>query len=349
MLKDLKIGNRKIGINQKIFISAEVGTTCNGDVKTAKKLIDAAKAAGMDAVKFQILTPDEKYSDKTLKYSYTRFSGKRVEENMFKLVKKYVLPLSAWAEIKRYADKRGIIMFATTDHFQAVEIAEKIKLPAYKIATWDVTYRPLTEKIARLGKPTILDFGASDKAEVGEICNVFKRQGNRKLVLLHCYHTNNYKEMNLMSIKYLREKYGFLSGFSAADEKNEVDYLALAFRPVYIEKRLTLNKRDPEHHHSRALEPDEMKEYVKNIHNLSAAIGKMDLIPSANDLIERKKWFTGLVAGRNIKKGEKFSLDNIACKRPLFDRLDPKHIKLFIGKTAKRDIRENESMRYNMF
>ena len=348
MINDIQIGTKKIGLDQDIFICAEVGTTCNGDVKTAKKLIDAAKYAGMDAVKFQIWNVDAKYSCKNINYTYIRHNGKIVTENIYKMMKKYEMPFNHYKEIYSYSKKKNIIMFATPLYMEAIDMMEKLNMPAYKIATWDVTFRPFVEKIANFKKPTIIDLGASDKEEVASILKIFKKAKNNKIILLHCFHTNNYNEMNLRSIEYLRETFGCLSGFSAPDNKNKIDFVSLVYKPVYIEKRLTLNKKDLNHHHCLALEPSEMKQYVDDIRNLSKARGLFDLIPTKKDLVEREKHFTSIVAGKNIKKGEKLSLKNLACKRPLLNRLDPKYLEIIVGRIVKKDIKENEPITWAM-
>ncbi len=346
-MKEIKIANRKIGLNQPVFVSAEVGTTCNGDFKTAKKLIDAAKKAGMDAVKFQILDPDDKYSDKNLSYTYTRGNGKVILENIYKMLKQYVMTKSEWRKLKRYADEAGIIMFATPDHLAAVDLMEELDMPAYKIATWDVTFKPMIEKIAKLNKPTIIDLGASNKEEVAQILKIFKKHNNNKIILLHCFHTKNYSEMNFKTIKYLRETFQCLSGFSAPGTNNELDYLALPYFPVYIEKRLTLNRNNPQHHHSQALEPYEMKEYVKKIHELSSARGDYDLKPTFADIKLKKEFFRRIVASKLIKRGEKLTSKNIACRRPYYGGIDAKHYNLVLGRRSKTNLKENEPIALN--
>ncbi|MBI2642562.1 MAG: N-acetylneuraminate synthase family protein [Candidatus Wildermuthbacteria bacterium] len=347
-MKDITIGNKTIGIGKDIFISAEVGTTANGSVETAKKLVDAAVEAGMDAVKFQILDPDDKYSDKTLTYTYTRYSGEAVTENIYEMLKQYRMSKEQWREIKQYADKKGIIMFATPDHLAAVDLMESLGMPAYKIATWDVSFYPLVRKIAKLRKPTILDFGASTQEEIAVVLQVFKEEQSDQLILVHCFHTKKYEEMNLRSIEFLRETFGYLSGFSAADENNEVDYMSLAYNPVYIEKRLTIDRKDPRHHHSRALEPEEMKAYVKKMRELSKAGGEYTVRPSAGDLKEKQVFFRRIVAKKDVSAGETLTEENIACRRPFAGGIDASQYPLLLGRKIQRDVKENEPITRDM-
>ncbi len=346
MPKDFMIGDRTIGLDQPVFISAEVGTTCNGDFETSKKLIKAAKDAGMDAVKFQLLDPLDKYSDHSLTYTYKRFNGEEVTENFIEMLKTYQQPKENWQKLKAYADELGIIMFATPDHMAAIDLMEELDMPAYKVATWDVTWYPFLRKIARTKKPVVLDFGASDKEEIARILKVFEEEGNNKLILLHCYHTTDYAQMNIKTVKYLREAFGYFSGYSADDANHDLDFMALAYQPVYIEKRLTLNRQDSTHHHAKAVEPEDMKKYVQRVRELTAARGKSDVRPTEGDLKDKLKYFRRLVAYHDIKAGDMLTEKNLTCKRPLQGGVDPQFYDLFIGRKVKRDMKENEPIQW---
>ncbi len=346
MIKDIRLGNRVLGLEQPVFISAEVGTTCNGDFETAKKLIKAAKDAGMDAVKFQILDPLDKYSDHSLTYTYKRFNGEEVTENFIEMLKKYVQPKENWRALKEYADELGIIMFATPDHMAAVDLMEELGMPAYKVATWDVTWYPFLRKIACTKKPVVLDFGASDKEEIARILKIFEEEGNDQLILLHCYHTNDFAQMNIRTVEYLREAFGHLSGYSADDANHDLDFMSLPYRPVYIEKRLTLNREDPNHHHGKAAQPEEMVAYVQRIHELSKARGVFDVRPTEGDLRDKFKYFRRIVVYRDLKAGETLTEENTMCKRPLQGGVDPQYLPLFLGRTVKRAMKENEPVQW---
>lgn len=347
MIKDIKIGNRIIGLSQPVFISAEVGITCNGDAETAKKLIDAAKGAGVDAVKFQIINPDDKYSDKSLTQTYKIYGGEVVTANIYELTKKSVMSHEQWTEIKKYADERNVIMFATTDHLEGIDLMEKLNMPAYKIATWDTNFYPFVKKIAKLQKPTIVDLGASNIIEAAQVIDIFKTENNDRLIFVHCYHTNDYNEMNLRTIVYLRESFDCLSGFSASDADNDIDYLSLAYGPVYIEKKLTLNKKDPRQDHCQALEPHEMAAYVKRIHELAQARGRYTLSPSKSDIEKKQKFFRRLVAKSPIKKGEMLTNENVACRRPYYGGIGAEHFYEVLGREARKDLDVNEPITWD--
>ena len=342
MIKDIKIGEKIIGTNQGIFISAEVGTTCNGDVETAKKLIDAAKDAGMDAVKFQIIDPEKDFSDLTMTFSYRIFSGEEKRERMTEMLKKYMFTFKEWQEIKSYADKRDIIIFATPSHLEAVKIMEKLNMPAYKICAWNVNFYPLIKKMAKYNKPILIDSGPASMYELMRMIDVIKKEGNDKIIILYCCHTDDITEINLKSISYIRNTFNVLSGFSSDDRNFDIDFVTLAYKPVVLEKRLTMDKTQSEHHHSISLEPQEMKTYVKTIRKLETVIGEYGLYPSKKEIVDKEKYYRGIVANRNIKKGGVIGFEDIICKRPKTRGMDPFYYDIIIGRTAKNDIKKNE-------
>lgn len=347
MLQNIQIGNKTIGPEQGIFLASEVGTTSNGNVEIAKRLIDASVEAGLDAVKFQIVGADETHSDKSMTYSYKVASGETKTENIVEMLKQYRFTKGEWQEIKDHADQKGIIMFTTVNYPQGIEIAESIDVPAYKISSWDLNYYPFLERVAQLNKPTFIDLGPADLEDFIKVLKLFRAARNNKIIAVHCYHTSNPAEMNLKTIQYLREAFDVLSGFSSPDRCSDVDFAALGFEPVFIEKRLTLNRQDPGHHHAVSLEPDEMKDYVKKVRYLQQTIGRYGLYPSQRDLEEKEKYFRRIVASRDIKAGEVLTEENVDCKRPKSCGLDPMYYKVMLGRKAKQDLKQDQPIAWD--
>ena len=325
MLKDIRIGNKTIGLGKDIFISAEVGVTTNGEVETAKKLIDASIYAGLDAIKFQIIGAEQIHSDHSATFTYQIASGEKKTENLTEMLKKYEFKPEEWQEIKKYADEKGIIMFATIDYPGGIEIAEKINLPAYKICSWDLNYYPFIRRIVKLGKPVVFDTGPVDLEGIAKIVNISKEEQNDQIIFLHCHHAENVEEINMKSIQYMRDTLGVLTGMSSGDRNFDVDFTAMAFQPVMVEKRLTLDKNHSRHHHAISLEPEEMREYVKKIRLAKACVGRYGVYPSGHDLETREWAWRRIVANCDIKRGEKLTKDNIECKRPKTGGLDPNY------------------------
>lgn len=348
MIKDIKIGDKIIGLGKDVFLSAETGVTANGSVETAKKLIDAAILAGLDAIKFQIIGADQIHSDHSMTYTYKTWSGEEKTENLAGMLKGYEFKLEQWQEIKKYADEKGIITFATTDYPGGVDMGEKLGLPAYKICSWDLNYYPLIRKIAKLGKPVILDAGTADLEGLAKIVNIFKEEKNDQIIFLHCHHAKDPKEINMRSIQFIREALGVLTGYSSSDRNFDIDFTAMAFEPVMIEKRLTLKKDQPTHHHAISLEPEEMQEYIKKIRLAQKVVGSFGVFPSKDDTDGVEKYWRRIVANCDIKKGEKFTIDNIECKRPRIGGLDPSYYEVILSRTAKKDLKENEPITWDV-
>ncbi len=342
MLPAIQIRNRKLGMDQPVFISAEIGVTCNYDMSITKELVDVAARAGADAVKLIFWFPEEIMSDRNIAYAYQTTQGEK-SENMFQMLQKLRFSLDQWFEIKRYADQKNVILFSTVNSPGGIEWGEKIGLEAYKMSSWDFNYHSLWRRIARLGKPMIIDTGPVNVTELGKVMNIVKQEGNPPSILVHCLHTSNHGEMNMLTVPYLRETFHVLSGYSSQNRDSETDIMAVALGAVYIEKRLTLDRNLPGHHHVISLEPKEFESYVKMIRNVQKALGVKDLRPSVGDRKERSRWFRHLVAKRSLAAGTKLEADMLEGKRPE-NGISPEYLPFFLGRVLKRNLQENEAV-----
>lgn len=342
MKEEIKIRDRVIASGKPVFITAECGVTCNYDLNVAKQLINVVADAGADAIKFIFWFPEEIMSDKSITYTYSTESGSQTE-NMYEMLSNLTFTLDEWKDLKHYADQRGIILFSTVNSPGGIIYAEEIGLEAYKLSSWDFNYIPLWQEIVRKGKPLIIDTGPVNTLEVSKVLSLAKAAGNEQLLLVHCFHTESYEEMNMLSIPYLSQAFNTLSGFSATDYNDELDIVALSLGAVFLEKRLTLSRSMPGHHHILSKEPTEFKTYVAQMRNLQAALGVMDLVPSQGDLKERARWFRHVVASKSIAKGTQLTADMLTAKRPEAG-LSPEFTDLLIGRVMKRDIKYNEAI-----
>ena len=271
--------------------------------------------------------------------------GKKTE-NMYEMLSKLKFSFEEWKEIKDYADKKGVILFSTVNSPTGIKWAEELALDAYKLSSWDFNYTPLWREIAQKGKPMIIDTGPVDTDEVQKVLDVMKKDGNDQSLLVHCYHTSEPQEINMRSIPYMRKKFDSLVGFSSKDYEDEWDIMGVALGACFLEKRLTMRRDLPGHHHAISKEPEEFKKYVKMIRDVRAARGVEDLVPSAADLEEKEKWFRRLVANRDLKKGTIISEGDLEGKRPKAG-VSPEELDKFLGKELKRDLRENEPVSLN--
>ena len=338
----IEICNRTIGEGYPLFIIAEIGVTCNYDMKITRDLIDVVHDAGADAVKFIFWFPEEIMSDKTITYTYETIHETK-SENMYEMLNQLRFTLDEWREVKEYADKKDVVMFSTVNSPSGIDYAETIGLEAYKLSSWDYNYFPLWRKIASLGKPMLIDTGPVNTLEVAKVIQLMKTAGNDQSVLVHCLHTSNHSEMNMRAIPYMRSTFNTLVGYSSKDRNDETDIMAITVGAVVLEKRLTISRSLPGHHHVLCKEPREFKDYVKLMRNVQAALGEYDLKPSQADLEERRRWFRHIVANQDIPQGTKLTADMLEGKRPE-SGISPEYIDFFIGKTAKRNLRYNEAI-----
>jgi len=346
MRKEIKIKNRIIGEDRPLFITAECGVTCNYDMKIAKELIDVVKDAGADAIKFIFWFPEEIMSDKTITYEYDTIDGRK-SENMFEMLNELRFTLNEWRELKAYADQKDVILFSTVNSPGGIEYAEKLGLEAYKMSSWDFNYIPLWERIVTLGKPMIIDSGPVNTLEMAKVVQIMRDAGNDQSILVHCFHTKEPSEVNMRSIPYMRQAFDTLVGYSAADRDDRLDIMAVALGVVFLEKRLTLNRKLPGHHHILSKEPREFTDYVRMIRDMHASLGCSDLVPSPADLEARKRAFRHLVANRDIPAGTILTMDMLEGKRPE-NGISPEHIGFFIGRRTKRDLKHNEALTWDV-
>lgn len=342
---EIRIRDRVIGVDRPLFIIAEAGVTCNYDLQLTRQLIDVVHDAGADAIKFIFWFPEEIMSDKSISYSYETVTGIQ-SENMYEMLSALRFTLDEWSEIKRYADDRNVILFSTVNSPSGIEYAEKLGLDAYKLSSWDYTYFPLWHRIAAIGKPMIIDTGPVNTLEVAKVIQLMKDAGNDQGILLHCPHTDNPPELNMRSIPYLRSAFNTLVGYSSKGRESETDIMAVTLGAVVLEKRLTMSRALPGHHHVLSLEAEEFKAWVRMVRKIQTALGAFDLVPSSTDLAERRKWFRHLVANADLPKGTRLSPEMLAAKRPE-GGVSPEFIEFFIGRELKRDLRYNEAIRWD--
>jgi len=345
MKKPIQIEEQQIGPDQDLFIIAECGVTCNYDMEITKNLIDVVARSGADAIKFIFWFPDEIMSDRSREYTYETVDGTK-SENMFYMLNELRFTLEEWKEVKSYADEKGVILFSTVNSPTGIEWAEELDLSAYKLSSWDYNHHPLWRDIAKIGKPMLIDTGPVRTEDVAKVMKILKEENNEQTVLLHCFHTENYGEMNMRSIPYLRETFRTLVGYSAPDRRDEMDIMAVTMGACVLEKRLTLDRTYPEHHHILSKEPEEFSEYVDQMRNVRAARGVKDLDPSEEDIKKRRENFRHIVADQDIPKGTKLQREMLAGKRPDAG-VSPEYLPFFVGRDVKRKLKKNECISWD--
>jgi sialic acid synthase SpsE len=337
-VNSIKIGNRIIGDDGPVYLIAEVGTTCLGDIAKAKQLIKAAAEAGVDAVKFQLIDPTQ-VTDRKLTYPIT-IDGKITQVNMREMFERLQFTKDGWREIKDTSRACGIDFFTTVDYVEGVELLEEIGIDVHKIGAWDITYRPLIDAIGRTGKPMFVDLGPATQSEVNDAVDWYRQAGGTTVLFMHDFHTQNDMQMNLRAVQYLNSRYPWPAGFSSPARDDDLDMAALALGSAYIEKRLILSRSEPAFHAHESMEPAELKAWVERIRHVERALGRPVIEPSDGDLDGKVKYYRSVCTLRPVKAGEKFSAENLGGRRP-GTGIPTKRLAEIYGRAALIDLPED--------
>ena len=293
MRKSVRIGNRNVGSGEPCYLIAEVGTTHLGSVERALEMVSAAAAAGMDAVKFQVIDPGQ-VSDPTVTYTF-RSGGQSFTVSMKEMFERLAFSHAQWATIAAACRSHDVDFFATVDSLGGVDLLEQLDVPAHKIGAWDGTFRPLIERLGRTGKPMFCDLGPTTQDELDQLTEWFVMSGGRQLLFLHDFHTPDHGEMNLRAISYLNAAYPWPAGFSSPGRDDDLDMAAIALGAHFLEKRLILSREDRAFHADESLEPGELKAWVARIRNVERALGEQAIRPSTEDRRQSRDYYRSAV------------------------------------------------------
>lgn len=341
--KVITIGNKLIGKNQPVFVIAEAGVNHNGRLDLALKLVDAAVAAGADAVKFQTFKAEQVVTVAGKMAAYQKKNlGK--EESQSAMLKKLELKEKFYKPIIKRCKERGI-MFLSTPHggFESVDFLQKLGAPAFKFGSGDLNNLPVLEYAAKFQKPMILGTGMATMKEVKEAIVCIKNASNKKIIVLHC--TTNYpcppEEVNLSAMLTMMKEAGVWVGYSDHTLGNQVPIMAATLGACVIEKHFTLDRNLPGPDHKASLELAELKAMVQAIREVPIILGSKVKEPNASEASMIKNVRKSIVAAKDIKKGEIFSKQNLAIKRPGIG-LRPSVWRQLLGKKAKKDFTPDE-------
>lgn len=346
----VKISDKSIGEEEPCFIIAEAGVNHNGDINLAKKLIDAAKDAGADAVKFQTWkTENIILSDVEMAEYQKENILSRSGRSQYEMLKKLELPYEWHFELKEYAERLGLIFFSTMEDRESVDfLIKNLKIPLIKVGSGDLTNYPLLKYTARFKKPMILSTGMATLGEVDEAVRTVLNVGNDNIILLQCttQYPCPYEDINLRAMLGLKETFKTIVGFSDHSLGIECAVAAIALGAKYIEKHFTLDRNLPGPDHKASLEPVEFKRMVDAIRNTEKALGDGIKRPMPSELKNKKIIVRKIVASRDIKEGETLNEENITFKRANYG-LDARYYTFIDGKGAKKDISKDDVITFN--
>ena len=347
MDKSIEIKGRKIGADYPTFIIAEISANHLQKYDNAVKLIYEAKKAGADAVKFQTYTPDTITIDCDNEYFQIKQGTIWDGITLYELYKKAYTPWEWQPKLKKIAEDEGLIFFSSPFDSTAVDFLEEMDVPAYKIASFEITDIPLIEYIAEKGKPILISTGIATLSDIEKALESCIKTGNTQVALLKC--TSAYpspmEDINLKVIPNLKETFNTIVGLSDHTLGNTVALGAVALGAKIIEKHFTLSRADGGPDSKFSMEPHEFKEMVKNIRDLEKALGQVtyELTEQQRNSREHSR---SLFVVKDMKKGEVFTKENVRSIRPGFG-LEPKYINDILGKKAKQDIKKGTPMRWD--
>jgi N,N'-diacetyllegionaminate synthase len=330
--------------NNKIIIIAEAGVNHNGCIETAKELIDAAAYAGADYVKFQTFTADTLVTRTVDKAEYQKNLTDK-SESQFEMIKKLELTKEVHIELIQYCAGRGIKFLSTAFDINSIDLLLKLDIEFFKIPSGEITNLPYLRYIGKAGKPIILSTGMSNIFEIQEAITALIKSGTpkEKITVLHCNteYPTPMQDVNLNAMLSIRDLLGVKIGYSDHTLGIEIPIAATAMGATVIEKHFTLDRNLPGPDHQASLEPDELKEMVQAIHNVEAAMGDGKKNPSPSELKNMPIARKSIVANKSIKKGNRFTEQNLAVKRP-GTGISPMQWDDLLGKISKYDFQADD-------
>tara|TARA_Y100001970_G_C14258911_1_gene877921 strand:- start:12293 stop:13330 length:1038 start_codon:yes stop_codon:yes gene_type:complete len=331
------IGNRKIGLNQKPFIVAELSGNHNNNLEQAYKLIEAASWAGVDAIKIQTFTADSiTMNIKNNNFKILDKESLWKNQYLYNLYKKASTPYEWHEKIFKKAKSYNLICFSSPFDESAVDFLYDLKAPAFKIASFENNHIPLIKKVISTNKPTILSTGLINLKELNQVVKMFPKMDN--LALLKC--TSTYpaspKNINLKTIIDMKKKYNCEVGLSDHTIGTGVALASIAYGATIIEKHLTLNRKDKAVDSAFSLEPKEFKVLKDQSIDVWESLGKIKYGPTN---LEKKslKYRRSIFISKNVKKNEEANSSNLRVIRPATG-MDPKYYFKILGKKFSKNL-----------
>lgn len=335
----IKIGDRLVGEDQPTYIIAEIGVNHNGILPLAIELIDAAVSVGADAVKFQKRNLEKLYAKK---YLDDANSGEKTLRYLLPILQQVELPDEAFFEIVDYCREKGITFMCSAFDEESADFIDQLDVPAYKVASADMTNLPLLDHLVKKRKPLIISTGMSRMDEVEYSVNFLKSR-QAEFALLHCNSTYpaSFEDINLSFMERLKE-FNVPVGYSGHERGIAVSTVASAMGACIIERHITLDRTMDGPDHAASLEPHGFKKMVRDIRQVASAMGTgEEKFISRGEILNREVLGKSLMAAQRIEPGEKITSDRVVVKGPALG-LSPQRYPDLIGRTAMRVIEKDE-------
>lgn len=330
--------------NKPCFIIAEIGSNHNQDIKLAFKLIDEAKKAGADAVKFQTFKAEKHFSKFTPSFKFLN------NQPMYDLIKKLEINRDWHKKLFKYCIKKKIIFFSSPCDYEAVDELDRLGIEIFKVASFDITDLSLIRYIAKKNKTIILSTGLASYDDISRAVKTCRAVKNNKIILLECTSIYPAPEnlMNLKAISKMREKYNLATGFSDHSMGDHMILASLGFGAKVIEKHFTLDRKMKGPDHKFAMMPKEFKDMVNKIRKIESGIGTGSKGNySKIEKIMAKKAQRSIHVNTDIKKGQIIKQNNLIFKRPGFG-IKPYLSSKVVGKKALKSIKKDHWITWDM-
>ena len=348
MNHEIKIGNRVLSENSGTYIIAEMSGNHNMDYNRAVEIVHAAKEAGADAIKVQTYTADTitlNCDDPCFQITQgTLWDG----TTLYKLYEKAYTPWDWQPKLKEVAEGLGLDFFSSPFDFTSVDFLEKMDVPAYKIASFEITDIPLIKKVALLGKPVIISTGIATIEDIELALDTCKKAGNENVILLKCCsaYPTPYEDINLNTMVDIAKKFDCVVGLSDHTMGDAVAVASVAMGAKVVEKHMTLRRADGGVDSAFSMEPEEFKRMVDNIRIVEKAKGKVTYELAPKQKAEREHARSLFIAA-NLKAGDTLTPDNLRSVRPA-NGLHTKYYEELLGKKVTRDVRYGEPASWDM-
>ncbi len=348
MKKEIVIGKHIISEDSPTFIIAEMSANHLMDFDRAVAIMQAAKDAGADAIKLQTYTPDTI----TLNCDAPCFQITQGTiwdgTTFYKLYQTAYTPWEWQPQLKKIAEEMGLELFSSPFDFSSVDFLEKMDVPAYKVASFEINDIPLIKKIAGTGKPVIISTGIAHLADIELALQTCREAGNENVILLKCTsaYPAPYEDINLKTIPSIKEVFDCLAGLSDHTMGSAVAVAGVAVGAKVVEKHLTLNRADGGPDAAFSMEPEEFKEMVENIRMVEKALGKVTY-----DLTNKQKnsrtFARSLFVAKDMKAGDVFTPENLRSVRPSVG-LHTQYYEELLGKRIVKDAKAGTPMSWEL-
>jgi len=343
----ININKRVIGSTAPVFIIAELSANHNQDFDIAVETVKAAKEVGADAIKLQTYTADTITIDSSEEYFQLK-DGLWKGKNLYQLYKEAYTPWEWQPKLKKIADALGLICFSSPFDKSAVDFLDKMNVPAYKIASLEITDIPLIQYIALRGKPIFISTGIATKNEIQEAVDACREVGNNQIILLKC--TSTYpapiNEANLRMISDLSTRFGVISGLSDHTLGISVPVASVCMGAKVIEKHFILDKKIGGPDAAFSLDKIEFKTMVDGVREAEQAIGSINYILS-EEVKKPRAYCRSLFIIKDMEKGDLFSEQNIRSIRP-GQGLAPKYYDTILGRKVNLDVKKGTAVSWDL-